>query len=111
MFEVTVILVLPTETLVRPCPLSKLCVHTITNDFDMVAELAGLALNLDSIMQVLLKVGPVEDTVTCGLRVVDNEFMLSSRGFSGGGLGLEKRGEKNRCEPTEKGTQQSGTSD
>ena len=64
-------------------------------DLDAVTELAGLALDLNTVMEVLFESGTVEDTVAGRARVVDNELVLSSSRLSGGGLGLretEKRG-------------------
>ena len=59
-------------------------------DLDAVTELAGLALDLDTVMEVLFESGTVEDTVAGRARVVDNELVLSSSRFSGGGLGLKQ---------------------
>ena len=58
-------------------------------DLDVVTELASLALDLNAIVQELLKSRAVEDTVASGTGVVDDELVLSSSGLSGGGLGLE----------------------
>lgn len=62
-------------------------------------------------MQVLFEGRTVEDTVTRGLGVVDNELVLGSSGFSRSNLGLQgkRRREETQHEPTEKITQQSGT--
>ena len=59
-------------------------------------------------MQKLFKVGAVEYAIASRLRIVNNEFVLDDRPFSGGSLGLEIR-ENAQCEPTEKLTQQSST--
>lgn len=61
---------------------------TITSNFDVVAELASLAIDLDAVVQKLFEIRTVEDTVVRRLRVVDDEFMLGSRRFSSCGLGL-----------------------
>ena len=50
-------------------------------------ELACLALDLDTVMEVLLKGRAVEDTITGRTGVIDDELVLSSS-LSGGGLGL-----------------------
>ena len=65
-------------------------------DLDAVTELAGLALDLNTVMEVLFESGTVEDTVAGRARVVDNELVLSSS-LSSSGLGLahtKKRGGK-----------------
>ena len=63
-------------------------------DLDGVTELTSLALDLDTVVEVLLEGGTVEDTVTRGTGVVNDELVLSSS-LSGGGLGLrEKKGRK-----------------
>ena len=64
-------------------------------DLDAVTELAGLALDLNTVMEVLFESGTVEDTVAGRARVVDNELVLSS-GFTSSGLGLEKTLQKKR---------------
>lgn len=83
--------------------------RTITGDLDIVPKLPSLSLHLDAVMKELLEVRTVKDTIGSWLGVIDNELMLSSRGFGSGGLGLEIQ--TTRCEPTEKGTQQSDTED
>ena len=84
--------------------------HTLTSDLDVVAELTRLVLDLDAVVQVLFEGRTVEDAIARGLRVVDDVFVLSSSSFSGRGLGLRrKRRKETQHEPTEKGTQQSGT--
>ena len=62
--------------------------RTIAGDLDVVTELAGLALDLDAVVEELLERRAVEDTVTRGARVVDDELVLSSSSLSSGGLGL-----------------------
>ncbi len=74
-----------------------MCVRrrTIPVDLHVLAELAGLAIDLDAVVQELLEARTVKDTVTRRARVVDDELVLSSSRLSGGGLGLretEKRG-------------------
>ena len=79
-------------------------------DLDAVTELAGLALDLNTVMEVLFESGTVEDTVAGRARVVDNELVLSSSVLSSSGLGLEQTDETNNKyhdQPTEKRTQQS----
>ena len=81
-------------------------------DLDLVTELTGLAIDLDAVVEELLEVRAVKDTVASRARVVDDELVLSSSRLSGGGLGLHKEErEKTQCKPTEKVTQQSGTGD
>lgn len=58
-------------------------------------------------MKELFKISTIKDTVGSRLRVVNNEFVLSSSSLSSGGLGLREK--KTRHKPTEKGTQQSST--
>lgn len=89
------------------------CTLTVTLDLDVFTKIACLALNLNTVMKVLLEGSAVEDLVVRRLRVVDDELVFSG-GFSGSGLGLHGRGrreEGNRREPTEKVTQQSGNRD
>ena len=57
-------------------------------DLDVVTELASLALDLDAVVQELLKGRAVEDTVASGTGVVDDELVLSSTRL-GSGLGLK----------------------
>ena len=58
-------------------------------DLDLVTKLAGLAINLDTVVEVLLKRGAVEKTIACGAGKVDD--MLRLDGGLGGGLrGLHK---------------------
>jgi len=83
---------------------------TITSNFDVIAELASLALNLDAVVQKLFEIRTIKNTVVSWLRVIDYKFMLGSSCFSSRGLRLEKREEEiRRHKPTEKETQQSGT--
>lgn len=63
--------------------------HTITGDFNVVSKLAGLSLNLYTIVEKFLKVCSVEDAIRSRLGVVDNELVLNSRCFGSSGLGLE----------------------
>lgn len=60
-------------------------IHTVTVNFDTLAELTGLSLDLNTIVKVLLEGGTVENTITGGTGVVDDELVLSG-GLSGGGL-------------------------
>ena len=71
--------------------------RTITVNLDALPELAGLAIDLDTVVQELLESRTVEDTVASRLGVVDDELVLSSSRLSGGGLGLhgEKRQREN----------------
>ena len=62
--------------------------RTIAGDLDVVTELAGLALDLDAVVEELLEGRAVKDTVARGAGVVDDELVLSSSSLSGGGLGL-----------------------
>ena len=70
--------------------------HTLPVDLDALAKLAGLAVDLDTVVQELLEARADKDTVARRARVVNDELVLSSSRLSGGGLGLretEKRGE------------------
>jgi hypothetical protein len=62
---------------------------TLPLDLNLVTELTGLSLYLDSVVEELLESGRVKDIVGCWDRVVDVEFVdwLGS-GFGGGLLGL-----------------------
>jgi len=64
---------------------------TVTGDLHILAELAGLTLDLDAVMEELFESGTVENTVCSGFRVVDDELVLDSGRFGGGGLRLDKR--------------------
>ena len=57
-------------------------------DLDVVTELTSLALDLDTVVQELLKGRAVEDTVASVTGVVDDELVLSSTRL-GSGLGLK----------------------
>jgi len=59
----------------------------VAGDLDIVTELTGLSLYLDTIMEVLLEGSTVEDTVTSRTGVINDELVLSSS-LSGSGLGL-----------------------
>ena len=59
-------------------------------DLDVLAKLASLALDLDTVVQELLESRAIEDTVTRGTGVVDNKLVLSTSSL-GGGLGLHSR--------------------
>lgn len=60
-------------------------VRTLTVDLDLLSELARLAIDLDTVMEVLLKRGTVEKTVSGRTRKVDDVLRLD--GGLGGGLG------------------------
>ncbi|PPQ98741.1 hypothetical protein CVT26_010041 [Gymnopilus dilepis] len=65
--------------------------RTITDNLDIVTELTRLAVDLDTVVEELLKVGAVEDTVSSGLRVVNDKFKFLAGGSGGGLGGLIKR--------------------
>jgi len=48
---------------------------TLLGDLDNIAEVAGAALNLDAVVEKLLKGLDVEDLVVDGLRAVDDELL------------------------------------
>jgi hypothetical protein len=82
--------------------------HTIPNDLDIFTELTSLAIDLDTVVQELFEVGPIEHTVACWARVVDHKFVLDGRGFSTSSFRLFKEQRKSATrQPTEKVTQQS----
>lgn len=63
---------------------------TLASDHDRLAELTGLAVNLDAVVEVLLEPGGVEDVVRRGDGEVDEELVRGlAGGLSGSGLGLE----------------------
>lgn len=62
-------------------------VLTLTSDGDVVTEVAGLAVNLDAVVEVLLESGGVKDTVVGGAREVDEE-LVGGLALLGGGLGV-----------------------
>ena len=64
-------------------------IRTIPVDLHTVTKLASLAIDLDTVVQELLERRTVKDTVARRAGVVNDKLVLSSRGFSGGGLGLE----------------------
>ena len=86
-------------------------VLTLAGDLHVLAELAGLALDLDAVVQVLFEGCTIEDTVASGARVVNDELVL--RSSLRGGLWLHEgiRENETQHEPTEKVTQQSGAGD
>jgi len=52
-----------------------------TLDFDLVAEVAGAAFDLDAVVQELLEGGKIEDLVGNGLRAVDGVLLGNFGGF------------------------------
>lgn len=86
MLDVTVMLTSPEMcTTIRVSFNNHRSIHTITVNLDTLAELTGLSPDLDTIVEVLFEGSAIEDTVTSGTGVVDDEFVLSG-GLSGGGL-------------------------
>ena len=65
--------------------------RTIPVNLDALAKLTSLAVDLDTVVQELLEPRTVKDTVTGGTGVVNDELVLSSRSFSGSGLGLREK--------------------
>jgi hypothetical protein len=63
---------------------------TLLANRDHLAELTGLPVNLDAVVQELLERGGVEDVVGRGDRVVDVELVegLAGDGLGGSGFGL-----------------------
>lgn len=59
---------------------------TVASYLDIVAKLPRFTLNFDAIVEELFKVGAVEDTVSGGTRVVDDEFVSRRCGLRGGRL-------------------------
>jgi hypothetical protein len=59
---------------------------TLLRDLNRVAEVANAAVDLDLVLQKLLKGGDVEDLVASGLRGVDDELVplasLPSKSYS-----------------------------
>jgi hypothetical protein len=50
----------------------------------------SLAVDLDTVVEVLLKGCTVKDTIASGTRVVNDKLVLGYGGLSGGGLGLHE---------------------
>lgn len=95
MLDVTVILVSPGNMeFSNRCRSDTFTVRTIPVDLHVLAELTGLAIDLDAVVQELLEARTVEDTIARRARVVDDELVLSSSRLSGGGLGLTEREER-----------------
>ena len=63
-------------------------VLTLAGDLHVLAELAGLALDLDAVVQELFEGRAIKDTVRGRAGVVNDELVLGSSRLSGGGLGL-----------------------
>ncbi len=63
--------------------------HTITDNLDIFAKLARLALDFYAVVEEFFKVGTIEDLIGGRLGVVDNELVLSSD-LGGGDFGLQK---------------------
>lgn len=59
---------------------------TIARYLDIVAKLARLTVDLGAVVEKLFKVGAIEDAVSGGTRVVDDEFVFCRRGLWGGRL-------------------------
>lgn len=66
-------------------------------DLDVLTKLTSLALDLDTVMQELLKSRAIEDTITRGTGVVNDELVLSGRSL-GRGLGLRSRRMRRKCQ-------------
>lgn len=66
-------------------------VRTVPGNFDVVTKLASLTIDLDTVVEELLKGSTVEEAIAGGFRVVDDELMLSSRDFGSSGLDLHSR--------------------
>lgn len=77
------------ETVCRPNPTPALQKLTLPLDLNLITELTGLSLYLDSVVEELLECRRVKDIVGSWDRVVDVELVdwLGS-GFGGGLLGL-----------------------
>ena len=56
----------------------------------IITQLANLAFNLYTIVEVLFEIGAIKNTVSRRLGEVDDEFVLHRGTFSSGGLGLEE---------------------
>lgn len=70
--------------------------RTLAGDLDIVTELAGLALDLNAVVQELFEGCAIKDTVRGRAGVVNDELVLGSSRFSGGGLGLHYRGKREK---------------
>lgn len=55
--------------------------HTLLGDLDGLAKVSGLAIDFYSVMEELLKVAPVEDTIVCRLGIVNEKFVLRRGGL------------------------------
>lgn len=77
---------------------------TFTGDLNVVTEVTSLAIDLDTVVEVLLESGGIEDTVVGGAREVDEELVggLALLGATLGGLlnslvsGKRKTNSRNR---------------
>lgn len=58
-------------------------------DLDVVSELTSLTIDLDTVVEEFLEGSTVEEAIAGGLRVVDDELMLSSGDFGSSGLDLD----------------------
>jgi hypothetical protein len=66
----------------------------LLRELDDIAKLAGLAVNLDAVVEELLERGGVKDVVVGRDRVVDVELVLGLARVLGSGLGLERKGQQ-----------------
>ena len=66
-----------------------------------------LSIDLDTIVEIFLKVSAIKNAVSGWLGVIDDELVLRRGGLAGSCFGLIRR--KAQCKPTETGTQQSDT--
>jgi hypothetical protein len=59
-------------------------------DLDFVSQVTCFTIDLDVVMQELLKSSGVKDLISCRSRIVDNEFVLGSNlsTLASGWLGL-----------------------
>lgn len=80
----------------------------VAGNFNVISKLSSFSFDFYAVMQELLKVGTIKDTISGGFRVVDDEFVFRCRCFVAGcSFGCLHGEEICWYEPTEKITQQS----
>jgi len=64
--------------------------HTVPNNLDVLAKLARLAFDLNTVVEEFFKICAVEDAIGSRLRVVDDKFVLGGGTFGGGSFRLDR---------------------
>ena len=88
MVEVTVILVSTKKSIIRVVTRWEHEKLTIPRNFDVIAQMSRLSLDLYPTAKKIFKVGTIENAVASRFRVVNDELVLCGRRFGGRGFRL-----------------------